>query len=582
MLKKYFLLSIFSLLLNYTCLFAQQKSSNITFFETSNGTQSPDYFQIIDWWQKLDKISPKISVKKMGPTDSGFPLHLVTVSNQPLLSFAQAKKSGKTVLLINNGIHAGEPDGIDASMLLARDIVGGKLRLPNNVVLAIIQVYNIGGCLNRGKYYRVDQNGPEQTGSRGNAQGLDLNRDFIKADTKNAMSFAEIFHLTDPEILIDNHVSNGADYQHVMTLLTTQYQKLGGAMGEYLHSDFEPALYSLMKKDGFDMVPYVNHFGNSVEEGWTGFWDSPRYASGYAALFQCFAFVPETHMLKSYAQRVKATYTLMKNFILFAEKNGAVINKLKRDAELETISGKEFPVMFRLDSAKVSSIEFKGYRAEYKTSEVSGLPRLYYNKNFPFTKQIPHYNFYEPVKYVAKPKAYIIPQGWWRVIERLKINKVEMRQLARDTILQVETYLIKNFTSSQTAYQAHHPNTNVTVDKKMEERKFRRGDWLILMNQKANRFLIETLEPYCEDSYFTWNFFDGIFNGQEWYSAYNYEDIAANELKKNPELKKELEEKRRRDTAFAKNAGAQLTFIFNQSPYSKTDYMRYPVYRAIE
>lgn len=116
----------------------------------------------------------------------------------------------KRIILINNGIHPGEPDGIDASMLLARDIVTNKVKLPDNVVLAFIPVYNIGGCLNRSAFYRVDQNGPEEFGFRGNSQNLDLNRDFIKSDSKEARSFAEIFHLTDPDIFLDNHVSNGS------------------------------------------------------------------------------------------------------------------------------------------------------------------------------------------------------------------------------------------------------------------------------------------------------------------------------------------------------------------------------------
>ena len=173
--------------------------------------------------------------------------------------------------------------------------------------MAIIPVYNIGGCLNRSANYRVDQNGPEEFGFRGNSQNLDLNRDFIKCDSRDARAFTEIFHLTDPDVFVDNHVSNGADYQHVMTLLTTQNSKLGGTMGEYISKEFEPALYSLMKTKGFDLIPYVNSFGDTPENGWPEYWDSPRYASGYAALWHTFSFVPESHMLKPYDQRVKAT-----------------------------------------------------------------------------------------------------------------------------------------------------------------------------------------------------------------------------------------------------------------------------------
>ncbi len=256
----------------------------------------------------------------MGMTDAGFPLHLVVVSNNGDYNFESIHKKNKRIILVNNGIHPGEPDGIDASMLLARDIVTGKYKLPANVVLAIIPVYNIGGCLNSSADYGIDQNGPAENGFRGNSQNLDLNRDFIKCDSKDARAFAEIFHLTDPDVFVDNHVSDGADYQHVMTLLTSQHNKLGGVMGEYLDKEFEPALYALMKEKGYDLVPYVNSFGDTPEDGWPEFWDSPRYSSGYAALWNSFAFIPETHMLKPYEQRVKSTYALMQCFIEFTAK----------------------------------------------------------------------------------------------------------------------------------------------------------------------------------------------------------------------------------------------------------------------
>jgi hypothetical protein len=158
---------------------------------------------------------------------------VVVVSSDGKTDWSSIKKAGKRIILINNGIHPGEPDGIDASMLLARDIVTRKIDLPAHVVLAIIPVYNIGGALNRSAFYRVDQNGPEAFGSRGNSQNLDLNRDFIKNDSRESLSFVRLFRDIDPDVFIDNHVSNGADYQHVMTLLTTQYDKLGGVMGTY-------------------------------------------------------------------------------------------------------------------------------------------------------------------------------------------------------------------------------------------------------------------------------------------------------------------------------------------------------------
>src|SRR5882757_5158712 len=210
----------------FTSIHAQQCR-----FENTNGLESATYFESIDWYKNLDKKSPLVLVKEMGMSDAGYPLHLVLVSNDGKFDAVQWHKQNKAVILINNGIHPGEPDGIDASMMLVRDIVLGKLQLPNNVALAFIPVYNIGGSLNRGSYSRANQNGPKEYGFRGNAQNLDLNRDFTKCDSKDAKSFTQIFHLLDPDILIDNHVRDGADYQHTMTLLASQYDKLGADLG---------------------------------------------------------------------------------------------------------------------------------------------------------------------------------------------------------------------------------------------------------------------------------------------------------------------------------------------------------------
>src|SRR5690606_18747960 len=171
-----------------------------TRFESSGGTETPEYHEIIAWWKDLEKISPVIKVKEMGPTDSGYPLHLIIISGNRNFDLPSLKKQNKRVILVNNGIHSGEPDGIDASMLLAKDIVLKKTPLPDNIVLAIIPVYNIGGSLNRSENYRVDQNGPISFGSRGNARNFDLNRDFIKNDSRNARSFVEIFHYCDPDV----------------------------------------------------------------------------------------------------------------------------------------------------------------------------------------------------------------------------------------------------------------------------------------------------------------------------------------------------------------------------------------------
>jgi hypothetical protein len=551
-----------------------------TKFEQSNGTQTPTYFEIIDWWKKLDTQSPHIKMITMSMTDAGYPLHLVLISADKDFNIQNIKNKNKRIILINNGIHPGEPDGIDASMLLARDIAVSKYKVPNNVVLSIIPIYNIGGCLNRSDNYRVDQNGPAEFGFRGNSQNLDLNRDFIKCDSKEAKAFTEIFHLLDPDVFIDNHVSNGADYQHIMTLLTTQHNKLGGVMGEYLNKTFEPALFSGMKEKGYDLVPYVNVWNDIPENGWSEYWDSPRYSSGYAALWHTFSFVPETHMLKPYDQRVKSTHALMQCFIEFTSKNSDTIKSLRDQTKQQVKSAAQFPIGWGLDKSQYKEVLFKGYESGQKTSDISGLPRLYYDRNKPYEKSIKVFNYFPPKTFVTRPKAYIIPQGWWKVIELLQLNKVQMQQFKKDTTINVEAYTIKDYKTMPRQYEMHHLNTDVKTTTIIQTISFKKGDCYIPMNQAANRFLIEVLEPQSEDSYFSWNYFDAILGQKEGYSAYIFEDIAAEYLKNNPVLKEKLTQRVATDTTFAKSGRAQLNFVYENSPWFEPAYLQYPVYRV--
>jgi Zinc carboxypeptidase len=484
-------------------------------FEKSKGQESATYFEAIDWYKALDKQSPLLQMKTMGMTDAGYPLHLVLLSSDGQFNPSTWHRQKKAVVLINNGIHPGEPDGIDASMMLVRDIVKGKIKLPGNVVLALIPVYNIGGCLNRNKSSRANQNGPLEYGFRGNAQNLDLNRDFTKCDSKEARAFAEIFHWVDPHILVDNHVSDGADYQHTMTMLTTQYNKLGADQGDWLKEDFEPQLYDGMKKKGWDMCPYVNFETTEFDKGMEQFYDPPRYSSGYAALFQTIGFVPETHMLKPFADRVKSTYAFMQTLLEQCAINNAELIAQRNRARQELIKEKSFPLQWSLDTSLYDLVAFKGYEAAFKTSEATGLQRMYYNHAQPFTKQIKFFNTFRPHNFVTKPQAYIISQGWHGVLNLLQLNGVQMRQLNRDTLLSVEVYRIEDYKSLARPYEKHHKNHSIKTSASQQTIRFLKGDYVIAMNQPANRYIMEMLEPTADDSFFAWNFFDAILQQKE-------------------------------------------------------------------
>lgn len=552
-----------------------------TVFETSKGLHTATYEEAIAFYSALGKKHTTISIFEMGPTDSGLPLHVIVFDPQnEKHSKENFSKNGRNVLLINNGIHPGEPDGIDATMLLFRDFAEGKIPVPKNTIIATIPVYNIGGALNRNSTSRTNQNGPDEYGFRGNARNYDLNRDFIKIDTKNARSFAEIFQWLQPELFIDNHVSNGADYQYVLTHLFTQHNKLGGHLGNYLHASFMPQLEDSLQQKNWPITPYVNVFNQVPEKGFAQFMDSPRYASGYTTLFNTIGLTVETHMLKPYKQRVEGTYELMKSFINIADADAPRIKTLRRDALQNHKVGSYYPLSWEVDSSKTTTLHFKGFEGKMIPSRITGAPRLKYFRDKPFTKEVTYYNYFKPKDSVAIPSAYIVPKGYWNVIELLKLNKIEYAEIAKDTSIVAEVYHIKSFETVKNPFEGHYLHYKTEVVKSTENVSVKAGDLLIKTQQPGLRFLLETMEPTAPDSFFNWNFFDAILQQKEGFSPYVWEDMAEIFLNENPEIKQEFEAKKRNEPDFAKNWYVQLDWIHKQSPYYEKSHLRYPIVRV--
>ncbi|MFD2892688.1 hypothetical protein ACFS5J_11770 [Flavobacterium chuncheonense] len=544
-------------------------------YEKGNGNQSTTYTECIAFYKNLDSQFESIKMQEMGVTDSGEPLHIVTFSENKNFDFNKAKAT----ILINNGIHPGEPDGIDASMMLLRDLATHKLQVPQNTLVVVIPVYNIGGMLNRNSYSRANQNGPEAYGFRGNARNYDLNRDFIKSDSRNSRSFQEIFHLVNPDMFIDNHVSNGADYQYTFTCIATHHQRLGGKLGEFYKKEMHPGLMQNLKTKKIESSPYVNIHGDIPDNGFSQFMDSPRYATGYTTLFNTLGAVPETHMLKPYRDRVRVTYEYMVSAINYVDQNHTKIKSLREDNLENYKAGKTYPLQWEIDSSKISYMDFKGYEAHYKPSAVSGKNRLYYDRKQPFTKQIPFYADYKATKEVKIPEFYIVPKSQWTIIELLQLNNIEMQPLSKNTEIEVEAYKITNYETARIPYEGHYGHFNTTVSKSVEKITFRKGDYMISTNQKGVKYILETLEPEAVDSFFNWNFFDPILQQKEYFSAYVFEDLAKEILDKNPQLKAEFEAKKQTDAKFSENGYSQLDWIYKHSPYYEKAHLQYPIYR---
>lgn len=425
---------------------------------------------------------------------------------------------------------------------------------------------------------RANQDGPEEYGFRGNAQNLDLNRDFIKMDSENAFTFSRIFHALDPDVFVDTHVSNGADYQYSLTLISSLKERLPLSLRTLTYDHALPDLCSSLRKNyKTDLFPYVTLKGETPDSGLEAFNDLPRYAMGYATLFNSLSFTVETHMLKPFPQRVEVTRQFIVELIDWTARNQAFIEEIRTKAIKEVRQQKNFAYNYQLTEKK-DSILFKGFEHSYPVSDVTGKPRLYYDRSKPYSRFIPHYNTYVPKDSVLTPSSYIVGLQCRKVIDRLKANKIQFSVFEKDTVMKVWITRVISFKSSGNPYEGHYLHNSVETVVEEQTVQIKKGDIWINTEQQP-LFLHSVLQPEGEDSYFAWNFFDSYVQQKEYFSAYVFEDRAAQLLTENPELKKKFDEKLNSDEKFRNSTWEQLYFIYRNSPNFEPSWHRLPVYQ---
>ncbi len=543
-----------------------------------DGNASPTYPEIIEQCSQWADAHTEIELYSMGPSDYGLPIYVFIINGagDSLKTFEKAREN--TTILVNNAIHPGEPDGINAMLIWTKNWIEKGKKTKDLPVLAFIPAYNIGGMMTRSSTSRANQNGPEEYGFRGNAQNLDLNRDFIKMDSKNAFTFAKIFHGLKPDVFIDNHVTNGADYQHVLTLISPLKERLTPSMEDQTYCKMIPAIHKDLEKKGIDMVPYIDLVKDTPDDGIQAFNDLPRYAMGYASLFNTFSFTVETHMLKPFPQRVQATLDFFESMLDYCIKERVAIEKARNDAQVVQESETHHFFNFELDKTAADSITFKGFEAKYKPSEFTGMMRLYYDRNSPWTKKIPYFQTHTARDSVSLPKYYVVGAQAQNVIDRLKANSIEMTEVKAEQVIEAQLQKIVSFKSPNQPYENHFIHSVTEVELLKKDIKLKAGDYIIPAQQKNSFFLQSVLFAQTEDSYFAWNFFDGYMGEKEYFSSYVFEDIAAELLRTDEKLKAEFMAKRMDDSHFAKSQWDQLYFIYQRSDYFEPSFRVIPVY----
>lgn len=552
-------------------------------FESGNGNQTTTWAECIAFYEHLAERFPNVlRWWQIGTSDAGLPMHAGLVSADGVFDRDALREHRRPVFFNNNGIHPGEPEGIDACMALVRDFCLEPERLAalGDTVFLFIPVYNVDGCVNRQSTSRANQVGPESFGFRGNSRHLDLNRDFIKCDSLAAQVFNRFFTTWDPDVLVDTHTANGADYAYAMTLIPTQPDKLGGGLGDFLRERMLPAIYGEMDRRGWPTCPYVNLLSETPDDGIEDFLDFPRFSTGFAALHHTIGFMPETHMLKPFADRVAATRTLVEAVLDFSVAHARSIQQLRDAARAQSSRRAHWPLRWRNDRTRPARLRFQGYTAVRTPSRLGNYQRLAYDRSQPWEKDIVHFDRCVEDCVVAAPKAYLVPQAWREVIERLEWNGVRLQRLDADAVFPgARVYRISEVDTRPTPFEGHMFHDRVLLGTHYEAVQARAGDVLVPLDQPQARYALETLEPEAHDSFFRWGFFNSVLERkQASVAAYVFEDTALQMLADEPELRQAFEAWKAAHPAKVSDPQAVLGFLLTHGRrFAEPEWRRYPV-----
>lgn len=566
--------------------------------ESTDYKQTWRYDETIAYAKKLDLASPLIKYVTYGRSGEGRDMPLLIAASGMAFTPELARKQGKAIVLIQAGIHAGEIDGKDAGLALLRDIAITKTRLDllKDVVIVFEPIYNVDGHENFNPYMRINQNGPDEMGFRGNANNLNLNRDYMKADAPETRAWLKLWNQWKPDLFIDCHVTDGAEFQYNLTYEYAHFQEVSPAIKAWMDEHFDGNVVPQVEKEGNLMTHYVEFAGREVTSGVATFIATPRYATGYTPLRNRAGLLIETHVYKPYRSRVRGTYDILRYTIEEVAKAKTSLLVANVTADMQTIDRAkvrpttlvptngnaetfQFPLKLGVTN-KATQINFKGTEYKLEDSTISNSKRIVYG-TAPLNITIPKFDEGKVTASVAPPLAYIIPPQYKDVIDVLGVHGIQYEILKKRTIVEVESYKLTEPKWSPTSFE-----NRITLTAKQaaytENRTFAAGSIIVRLDQEPAAVAIHLLEPNGPDSFLYWGFFNSIFEQKEYGESYILEKLAREMLEKDPKLQEEFD-RNLLEPNFARSPQARLRFFYERSPYFLNQKVGiYPVGRILK
>jgi murein tripeptide amidase MpaA len=571
--------------------------------EIDNYRTTPDYATTVQYLERMASAFPgQVRIENFGTTGEGRDLKIVIVSKDGLFDPARIHASGRAILLVQNSIHAGEMDGKDASLALLRDLLQrpDRASLLENVVWVFIPVYNLDGHERRSAYSRINQNGPALSGWRANGTNLNLNRDYLKADAPETRAFLRMFHRWMPDFFVDNHVTDGADFQYDVTFILDDNSDVFPATAKWIREVVRPELQRRVDASGHLAFPGPIFLKDESDptKGLAAHDNPPRFSTGFMILENRPGLLVELHMLKDYRTRVTGDYEIMRGLLEMMNQHCSALIALNREADRAAAgldSGPQrhapFPLCFE-KSGTTRTVDFRGFEFERHRSDVSGTTAIRYLPK-PWNVPLPVDLSGQVAISVALPAGYIVPPQWAHVIDVLEAHGVLIQRTTREWTGTVERYRCSGMRWPGKPFEGRFPILRGgNVEREIGEfgrcelstasLTFPQNSAVILLNQRLSKVAVHWLEPEAPDSALRWGFFSPIFEQKESGDAYVLERLAQEELAKDPHLLAEFEQRLQEDPRFADDPNARLGFFYDRSPWGHANRVgEYPVGRLI-
>lgn len=558
----------------------------LTKAERTGFQQTGDYEDTRAYARLLAEASPWIELLSFGTSPQGRDLMLLVASKDGAFDPTAARRSGKPVVLVQNAIHAGEIEGKDASLMLLRDIAVTRERadLLDGVTLLVMPLFNVDGYGRFGPYTRINQNGPRESGWRTTAHNLNLNRDYMKADAPEMQAWLGVYGAWRPDLLIDDHTTDGADYQYVVTYQLGTRIDNPPSIAAWNRKLFLPELTQRVERAGFPTGPYLDMRDPlDPAKGFQGVHDTGRYSTGYTPLRNRPSLLVETHMLKPYEQRVRSTYETLVAALEVVGREAESLREAVRDAERgaseigRSARGDSLGLAFEL-SDTLGALRYRGVEWRHELSEVSGAVRVIYGTK-PVDLDVPFASRLVPVKKVVPPLGYLIPAEWQAVASKLRLHGIPVERLDEPVSGTFEFVRFADVKWSETPFEGRRLVTFET-EHGLERDSFPAGSFWVPLGNPSARLTMQLLEPEGPDSFVAWGFFDAIFESKEYAEDYVMERIAREMMDSDPKLRREFEAKVAQDSTFRADPAARLEFFYRRSPWWDTHKDRYPIARV--